>query len=175
MKTSEHNNRLILLKGMRRLLNTPIEPLEPKPVGFHIPIKLVWAIGIVGFLLSLPLILTSCSTPSMAYTDEQAIRTIIGEAENQGYEGMLAVACAIRNRGTLKGVYGLNNPRVVKDLYSNKVMWNARKAWFASYEHDITNGAKFWENTTDFGYPYWVKHMVKTFQYKAHTFYKEII
>ena len=43
-----------------------------------------------------------------AYAKEDAIRAIVGEAANQGSQGMLAIACAIRNRGHLKGAYGLN-------------------------------------------------------------------
>ena len=61
--------------------------------------------------------------------DQKAILAIIGEAENQGYDGMLAVACAIRNRRTLQGVYGLNAPRVKHGLYTKRTYLESKKAW----------------------------------------------
>lgn len=67
-------------------------------------------------------------------SDEKAILSIIGEAEDQGYEGMLAVACAIRNRGTLKGVFGINNLRVKHERYSKAIWFQAKKAWDISKE-----------------------------------------
>lgn len=116
--------------------------------------------------------------PSLPYkyeiTTDKAILSIIGEAENQGYTGMLAIACAIRNRGTLRGVYGLNAPRVKNQRYSKKTYEMAQKAWFASYRVDVTNGATHWENIKAFGCPKWVKACVETFRYKDHIFYKTI-
>lgn len=109
-------------------------------------------------------------TPS--FTSENAIKAIIGEAENQGYDGMYAVACAIRNRGTLKGVYGVNAQRVKKQLYSHDTWVKARKAWFDSKNGpDVTIGSISWENL-DFGEPYWAKSMTKTVKIGSHTFYK---
>ncbi|MGN6643385.1 MAG: hypothetical protein ACTHKU_10355, partial [Verrucomicrobiota bacterium] len=63
--------------------------------------------------------------------DQSAIRAIVGEAANQGYRGMLAVAGAIRNRGTLQGVYGLHNPIALKQ--PQWVWARARQAWSESY------------------------------------------
>lgn len=103
------------------------------------------------------------------FTDTQAIQCIVGEASNQGYQGMLAIACAIRNRDTLKGVYGLNakhkEPQWVYDM--------AQKAWKESKNKDIANGATNWENIKAFGEPYWVKSMVEVYRYKDHIFYKK--
>ena len=101
-----------------------------------------------------------------------AVRAIIGEASGEGYQGMLAVACGIRNRGTLKGVYGLKAKHV-----DNEPQWVwklAKKAYRASLTgKDITNGGTHWENTKAFGEPYWAKHMVVTARIGSHTFYKE--
>ena len=106
-----------------------------------------------------------------AISDSMAIRAIIGEAGNQGERGMLAVACAIRNRGTLKGVYGVKAKHVDKEP---AYVWTmARKAWADSAVKDITNGATHWENIKAFGKPYWVKSMVKVYEHKDHIFYKE--
>ena len=56
-----------------------------------------------------------CGVSYAEINDQQAVRAIIGEAGNQGERGMLALACALRNRGTLKGVYGLRAKHVDKE------------------------------------------------------------
>lgn len=101
-----------------------------------------------------------------------AVKAIIGEAANQGYQGMFAVAHAIRNRGTLSGVYGLNakrkEPQWVHEM--------ALKAWRASAVRatDPTHGATLWENIKAFGRPNWnFSKLTKTYEYKDHSFYKE--
>ena len=117
----------------------------------------------------------------------EAVRSIIGEAENQGYEGMYAVACAIRNRGTLKGVYGSRSIqeiggrlfRVSPDgrrwRISDDTWQKASKAWFMSADGpDITNGATHWENVRDFGAPEWAHGMYVTLIFRGHEFYKEV-
>ena len=43
--------------------------------------------------------------------DSLAVRAILGEGANQSYETKLAIACCIRNRGSLQGVYGVSNYR----------------------------------------------------------------
>jgi hypothetical protein len=97
-----------------------------------------------------------------------AIRAIIGEASNQGYQGMLAVACGIRNRGTLQGIYGLRAKHIDKEPIW---VWDmAQKAWKES-EHNRIHPATHWENIKAFGRPYWVKDMILVYQYKDHNFY----
>lgn len=132
-------------------------------------------IALLVFFLGLFWIL-NISTPAHAqvvqpaYTEAQAVRAIIGEASNQGYEGMLAVACAIRNRGTLRGVYGLKAKHV--DQQPDWVWARARKAWKESAERDITGGADHWENIRAFGTPKWAEKMIRTVQVKDHVFYR---
>jgi len=102
-------------------------------------------------------------------SDTDAVRAIIGEASNQGYQGMLAVACGIRNRGTLNGVYGLHAKHVDKEP---KWVWDqAHRAWDESEHNRIHNGTH-WENIKVFGTPYWVKDMTEVYRYKDHVFYK---
>lgn len=102
---------------------------------------------------------------------EDAVKAIIGEASNQGYRGMLAVACGIRNRGTLKGIYGLK----AKHIYKEPMwVWDmARRAWKESEHNDIVFGATNWENIKAFGEPFWAKKMTKTVKIKDHSFYKK--
>ena len=102
--------------------------------------------------------------------DSQAVRAMVGEASNQGYEGMLAVACAIRNRGTLDGVYGLHAKHVNKE--PDWVWSQARRAWKESKYNDITQGSNYWENVKAFGEPKWAKAMVPTVKIKDHQFYR---
>ena len=101
--------------------------------------------------------------------EKQAIRAIVGEASNQGYEGMLAVACGIRNRGTLKGVYGLKAKHTDKE--PKWVFKKAKKAWRESETNRIHTGTH-WENIKAFGTPYWVKDMIEVYRVKDHIFYK---
>lgn len=116
--------------------------------------------------------LASANTTEINYND--AVKSIIGEAENQGYMGMLAVSHAIRNRGTLKGVYGLRSPRITFHLYSQRIYNLARLAWEQSAaDFDITHNATNWENIKAFGKPYWCKNCIETFRYKDHVFYRE--
>lgn len=108
--------------------------------------------------------------------DELIIQSIIGEAEDQGPRGMRYIGCAIRNRGTLDGINGLNAYRIRHRLYSKEVYDQAKMAWELSARPELCvelDGATNWENIEDFGIPYWEKDMIKTYKYKDHTFYKE--
>jgi len=103
-------------------------------------------------------------------SEPQAVRAIVGEASNQGFDGMLAVACAIRNRGTLDGVYGVKSDRIYKE--SKEIVRLARLAWQQSESVDVTDKATHWENVNAFGVPWWSKSMVVTKVVKDHTFYR---
>lgn len=141
-------------------------------------------LGVCLILAVILLLIKGCSTPAMAASvrgeipTEKAILAVIGEAEDQGYGGMLAVSGALRNRARimknpLKGVYGLQSKRVREKLYSQKIYDLACRAWFASYYQDITNGATHWENVLAYGKPVWVDGMVLTVIIGDHSFYKE--
>lgn len=173
MKTDPDLNRM--MKSGKRLLkaNDPQIFLDERPF---------WQNALFFGLLVVVVFIGSCAVASKpvhaselpGMPGKQAILAIIGEAENQGYQGMLAVACAIRNRGTLKGVYGLNAPRVKQHKYSDATYKLAQKAWYASFRQDITNGATHWENIKAFGKPSWSNKMIETYRIKDHVFYREI-
>ena len=130
------------------------------------------------FLLLALLLVSGCDTPAMAQIDpNKAILAVIGEAENQGYEGMLAVAGAIRNRGSLRGVYGLRAPRVVHHRYTRHTLQTATLAWIESAHRDITKGATGWGNKADldkFCSEWWWSRCIITIHIKDHWFYKEL-
>jgi hypothetical protein len=111
-----------------------------------------------------------------AHADEvipKEVYCVIGEAEGEGEIGMEAVAEAIRNRGSLKGVYGCSAPRVRKHLYSARILRQAQQAWERSAgSGDITFGATHWEGTA-FKTPYWAKDMIITATIRNQRFYKE--
>ena len=79
--------------------------------------------------------------------DADAIRAIVGEAGGEGHPGMLAVACAIRHRGTLRGVYGLTNSSIYHQ--SAKIWRQARAAWAESTSKDTVRGATHWGTIED--------------------------
>jgi hypothetical protein len=103
----------------------------------------------------------------------RAVNAIIGESEGEPYKGKLAVACAIRNRGTLKGVYGEKAPRVTKKLYSAKIKADSERAWDESESASacqFIDGADHWEGTA-FKKPTWAYNMTETFRTKGQVFY----
>ena len=130
--------------------------------------KLILSILLLIIITFVLATLTVQSCQGAEVEESQAIRAIIGEASDQGFQGMLAIACGIRNRGTLKGVYGLNAKHV-----DNEPQWVwrlAKKAWKKS-EHNRIHPGTNWENIKAFGEPYWVKSMVKVYKHKDHIFY----
>jgi hypothetical protein len=120
------------------------------------------------FLLCLCLL--ACVSARAELDQNLAIRAIIGEAADQGSRGMLAVACAIRNRGTLAGVCGLQARHV--DREPGWVWARARAAWIRSATVDITAGATHWENIAAFGLPYWAHTMTVTVVIGDHRFFR---
>ena len=129
---------------------------------------MVWAI-FIAFALS------GC-TAFAQVSEKKAVLAIIGEAENQGYEGMLAVAGAIRNRGSLRGVYGLKSKRVRLHLYSQKTFELAQTAWIESESIDESNGGTGWGNEDDinkFCSTTWWPKCVITAHIGDHWFYRK--
>ena len=127
--------------------------------------QLIFALLIAAVLM---LCATDTTRAEAAVRDKDAVRAIIGEASGEGYRGMLAVACGIRNRGTLKGVYGLHARHVDKEP---GWVWDlARKAWKESEHKDIVGGAGNWEMSSRT--PWWAKNMRVTARIGSHVFYK---
>lgn len=113
------------------------------------------------------------SSPVYAIDDTLAVRAIIGEAGNQGYHGMLALASALRNRGTLKGVYGVNAKHI--DREPQWVFDQAKKAWIESKSNRIHSGDHWGSKICDKN---WIAKMeqsgfVKVYDYKDHVFYRK--
>lgn len=111
-------------------------------------------------------------------SEETAIQCILGEARSEytriGPPAFDAVASALRNRGTIKGVYGCkaNLGKEAAFLRDKGYYRAAKQAWEASLNHDSVFGAQYWEST-DFKTPYWAKSMTLTVTVGKHKFYKE--
>lgn len=83
-----------------------------------------------------------------AFNDDNCINALVGEYAREDAYGMNLMAHAIRNRGTLKGVYGFNAPHT---RTKNKFIWEmASLAWFESEkEADPLDGATEWRSVKD--------------------------
>ena len=100
-----------------------------------------------------------------AYSQEidykTAIHCILGEARGEGYKGMVAVGEALRNRGTVKGVYGCR-----ADFKEPKWVWDlAEKAWRESVKTNLVKGSDHWVGTKRDGE--WIAKMEKTMTFKV--------
>lgn len=114
--------------------------------------------------------------------DAQAVRAILGEARGEGYEGMLAVAEAIRNRAkqpyykarVFHGVYGLD--ATISDRVSPDTVETAKRAWRASQTSKTVGEAYVWGNAADvekFKRQKWFKNMRLVRKIGGHYFFEE--
>ncbi len=114
----------------------------------------------------------------LSYPDTPIWKVIMAEAVSEGYEGMYAVACVIRNRGgDLHGFCGAKRKdlSVFCNRQGRRAISQARKIEervFEFYGPDTTKGATHFENIEAFGVPYWAKSMTITTKIGRHTFYK---
>ena len=110
-------------------------------------------------------------------TESQAIHCILGEARGEyrsvGYDAFLSIAEAIRNRGTVSGVYGCNADLSAEQAYikAKGLDKEAARAWKESKASNLVKGASHWEST-DFKVPYWAKNMKVVAHIGKHKFYK---
>lgn len=120
-------------------------------------------------LIASALLLCSASVKA-AVTQADAVRIIIGEAANQGYQGMLGVADVLRRKNSTAGFYGIRN-RIV-DKQPQWVWRMAEKAWKESAKRDVTHGATHFENVRAFGWPEWARGMTVACVIRDQTFFK---
>jgi len=130
-------------------------------------------------IISIFLLIAGCRVCHAGITEAQGVACVIGEAESEGYEGMLAIAYALQARGTTKGVYGCHAKRVIAHKYSYITYMEASKAWeyaVLNPQDDITNGATGWGSVADlkkFKHKAWWKNCVITSRIGSHIFYKQ--
>jgi len=109
-------------------------------------------------------------TPCPAMDSERAVQAVIGEAAGQTFAEKLAVACALRNRGTLAGVRGIRNQRMIQSE-PPRIWIDAREAWAQSATNDVTHGATHWESD-QFPAPAWSRGMTLTAHIGKFKFFK---
>ena len=125
--------------------------LQGEKVPLKIPLQVV-LIGAGVLLAALAGSVPGCREAlASQVTEEQAVRAVLGEARGEGYKGMYAVACALRNRiritGDLKGVSGA---RAIMEPISGELYQVAGKAWHLSLlGPDVTHGATCWLSDYD--------------------------
>lgn len=158
-------------RELRKLLrNNP--PIELEDELQEMPDN-IFSAGMLGvcLLMSGLMLIGSCKV-AHAYTDNQAIRVLVGEASNQGEIGMICVGEVLRHKGSIKGFYGYSARHSAKEPHW---VWEmARRAWISSKTSNYTHFADHFENIHAFGTPYWVKYCVFTFEYRDHKFFKEV-
>lgn len=127
--------------------------------------------------LAIILLLTLGST--MSEPDANKIAEVIAaEAANQGYDGMYAVACVMRNRGwDLSGFSGAKRQNLTA-FYKAQPVQVQKDALRIAYRlidgaPDTTLGATHFENVNQFGLPYWADGMQQAVVIGAHTFFRE--
>lgn len=125
--------------------------------------KLLFNINLAFFLL--------IGSKAYAFTDSQAITTIVGEAADQGYFGMLLVGEILRHRHTLRGCYGRFAPHVEHENQSTWML--ASRAWHDSEYTNFTKGATGFGSTQDWLKKEFRRCKIVMLVYKGHVFFKE--
>ncbi len=105
-------------------------------------------------------------------------QVIMAEAVSEGYQGMYAVACVIRNRGgDLNGFCGAKRKDISQfcDRQDGRFISQAREIERMVFEQsapDSTYGATHFENIEKYGMPWWARGMTITAKIGEHTFFK---
>lgn len=130
------------------------------------------------FLIVLILAIMLLSVAIVVKAEEPAIwKVLMAEAVSEGYDGMYAVACVIRNRGgDLNGFYGGER----KDLddfckrqgqrYILQAQEIERLVFKENAPSNVGNATHF-EAIEKYGIPYWAKDMKVVYKVGEHTFY----
>lgn len=100
------------------------------------------------------------------------VQAIVGEASGEGILGMQILAAALRNRGTLDGVYGVNAQHISTETEET---WKiARQAWELSKIYDLSKGADSWYSKEDLAKKGPPKGKIEVLRYKNMIYYKTI-
>ena len=112
--------------------------------------------------------------PRIAFTEENIIRSILGEARGEGDVAMYAHASAIRNRKNLIGVFGAV---AQMEPISPELWQRASRAWHTSaYQGDSVNGADHWLSDYDIqnsrAWRIWIRDYQAVARVGTTTFYR---
>ena len=143
------------------------------PIGAYRLSKVTLVLGLFLFC-SNAIAQESIGTGNAAsFNSYNCVKALIGEVEGESFLTKLATAECLRNRGTLKGVYGINSKRIAKA--SDKVKADCLRAWTESSRTNLVKGATVWGNASDvkiFKKSKWFKSYEQTAQVGRHYFFK---
>jgi spore germination cell wall hydrolase CwlJ-like protein len=120
----------------------------------------------------------TASTASLREPPNWLWKGLIAEAVDDGFQGMWAVACVVRNRqqkGMWHGLVALrrNDLQEFVDRQPREIRKQAQviiRKVFLDDGEDTTGGAIYFENVERYGRPYFCKR--RTVKIGRHTFYK---
>ena len=135
---------------------------------------LIWVLIIMGILAIMKPAHAETAYPANLW------QGLIAEATSDGYDGMYAVACVVRNRlniGMNTGLCGLKRKDLEKfcQREGQKQCQIAKKIIYKVFidnSFDVTKGATNFECIERYGKPSWAKNMVITCKIGEHTFMK---
>ena len=96
----------------------------------------------------------------------EAVNAIIGESEAEPFIGKIAIGEAIRNKGNLRGVYGLSSTRITKA--SSRVRAECEAAWRESRASSLVGDASVWGTDSD------VRKFKKSRWFRSYEFVRRI-
>jgi hypothetical protein len=160
--------------ALRKFSSLSKRASSTKPLSWGVKIILSWIICTTS--MTSPVTATSgtmTGDSAVSYSYFNCIRAIYGEAEAEPFSGKVAVAEAIRNRKSLKQVFGVSSKRTLRPIPS---IWKeCELAWEKSANSNLTNGAIGWGNAQDlkiFKRQKWFKNCFITKRIGNHYFYK---
>ena len=151
---------------------------------FPMPDPFFWflfAIAILGMLLFYTSIVRTEEVDASLCYPKDLWKGLIAEATSDGYRGMYAVACCVRNRlnkGMSAGLVGLKR----KDLDSfvkkegvrrEKEAKDIVRQVFEENTQDVTGGAIYFECIERYGKPSFIRNTIRTTKIGEHTFFKD--
>ena len=106
---------------------------------------------------------------------EVAVKVLISEGANQGFDGMQAIGEVLRRVGPSK-FCGLKKRGLDAFISAQgpKIRVQAENAWKASESSNLTHGSTHYENVRAFGLPKWANGMKRVATIKDHVFFKEV-
>lgn len=136
------------LRQLRRSWDN--EPDNTQKMGLN---PFIMAILAIIMLLAMSGVVFAKNAP---IKDVDAVRAILGEAENESMIGKIAIGEVIRTRGGFKGIYGYNAVKYVNGRYyrgkraiSPTIAVQALKAWKLSANTNYALNAQGWGNASD--------------------------
>lgn len=154
-------------------IHMPGESVSSLPVRVRCKVASILAPFFIAILLQ------GCADPVFANTQPPIWQVIMAEAVGDGYNGMYAVACVIRNRGGDLHAFcgsGRKDLSVFCARQGGKAISEARTIERIIFEQggpDVTGGATHFEAVQRYGMPYWANGMRVTVKIGEHTFFKK--